>query len=53
MRTKMDLNVEAEDEEEKKIEAFLGLLHNSSEVQQFLNTMREEATRRKVFKCRD
>ena len=53
MRTKMDLNVEAEDEEEKKIEAFLGLLHNSSEVQQFLNTMREEATRRKVFKYRD
>lgn len=53
MRTKMNLNVEAEDEEEKKIEAFLGLLHNSSEVQQFLNTMREEATRRKVFKYRD
>lgn len=53
MKTKMNLNVVAEDEEEKKIEKFLNLLHNSSEIQQFLISMREESERRKVFKYRD
>lgn len=53
MRTKMNLNVVAEDEEEKKIENFLNKLHKSNEVQDFLNSMREEAERRKTYKYRD
>ncbi len=52
MKTKMNLNVIANDEEEKKIEKFITLLHNSNEVKQFLNSMENEAIARKVFKYR-
>lgn len=52
MRNKMNLNVIAEDEEEKKIEEFVTLLHNSNEVMKFLDLMESEAKKRKVFKYR-
>lgn len=52
MKNKMNLDVVAENEEEKRIEDFLNVLHKSSEVQQFLDLMREEAKRRNVFKYR-
>ena len=53
MKTKMNLDVVAETEEEKKIEEFLEMLHTSKEVQEFLTSMREEAKNRKVFKYRE
>lgn len=52
MRTKMNLNVVAETEEEKKIEDFLNVLHKSEEVKMFLTSMEEEAKRRNVYKYR-
>ena len=52
MRTKMNLNVVAETEEEKKIEDFLNVLHKSEEVKKFLTSMEEEAKRRNVYKFR-
>lgn len=50
----MNLNVIAETDEEKKIEAFLNLLHKSEEIKEFLNLMEEEAKKREVlkFRCR-
>ncbi len=53
MRNKMNLDVVAENEEEKEIEKFINLLHNSQEIQEFLKTMRQEAESRKVFKYRE
>ena len=53
MKTKMNLNVIAENEEEKEIEEFLNLLHKSNEIQDFLRMMREEAQKRNVFKYRE
>ncbi len=53
MRNKMNLDVVAETEEEIKIEEFLNLLHKSSEVQEFLETMRNQAKARNVFKYRE
>ena len=53
MRTKMNLDVVAENEEEKEIEDFLDLLHSSNEVQEFLETMRQEAKKRNVYKYRE
>ncbi len=52
MKTKMNLDVVAENEEERKIEKFINMLHASKEVQEFLQTMDEEAKRRNVFKYR-
>lgn len=52
MGNKMNLNVIAETDEEKKIEKFLDLLHKSKEVNNFLELMREEAEKRDVFKYR-
>lgn len=52
MRTKMNLDVIAETEEEKKIEEFINLLHSSNEIQSFLNLMEKEAKKRNVFKYR-
>ena len=52
MRTKMNLNVVAETEEEKKIKDFLNVLHKSEEVKKFLTSMEEEAKRRNVYKFR-
>lgn len=52
MKTKINLDAVAESTEEKEIEKFLNLLHSSSEIQQFLTSMEEEAKRRKVFKYR-
>ena len=52
MRTKMNLNVVAENEEEEKIQAFLEVLHESVEVQEFLDAMEEEANKRQVYKYR-
>lgn len=52
MRNKMNLNVVAETNEEKEIEKFLNLLHESKEVKDFLELMENEAKRRKVFKYR-
>ncbi len=53
MKTKMNLDVVAETEEEKKIEEFLKMLHTSKEVQKFLTSMRKEAKNKKVFKYRE
>lgn len=50
MITKMNLDVQAENEEEKEIEEFLNILHNSTEIQEFLNSIKEEANRRNVYK---
>jgi hypothetical protein len=52
MANKMNLNVVAETDEEKRIEAFLNLLHKSEEIKNFLNLMEEEAKKRDVFKFR-
>ncbi len=52
MANKMNLNVVAETDEEKRIEAFLNLLHKSEEIKNFLNLMEEEAKKRDVFKIR-
>lgn len=52
MKTKMNLNVVAETEEEKSIEEYLKLLHNSNEVASFLQKMKEEAESRNVLKYR-
>lgn len=52
MRTKMNLNVEAENEEERKIVDFINMLHESKEVQEFLQMMKAEAEKRNVFKYR-
>ena len=52
MANKMTLNVVAETDEEKRIEAFLNLLHKSEEIKNFLNLMEEEAKKRDVFKFR-
>lgn len=52
MKTKMNLDVVAENEEERKIENFINMLHESKEVQEFLKTMEEEAKSRNVFKYR-
>ena len=52
MANKMNLNVVAETDEEKRIEAFLNLLHKSEEIKSFLNLMEEEAKKRDVFKFR-
>ena len=52
MPNKMNLNVVAETEEEKRIEDFLNLLHKSEEIKKFLNLMEEEAKKREVFKFR-
>ena len=52
MANKMNLNVVAETDEEKRIEAFLNLLHKSEEIKNFLNLMEEEAKKREVFKFR-
>ena len=53
MKTKMNLNVVAENEEEKEIEKFLELLHSSNEVEKFLETMRQEAKKRSIYKYRE
>ena len=37
MKTKMNLDVVAENEEERKIEKFINMLHASKEVQEFLH----------------
>lgn len=52
MANKMNLNVVAKTDEEKRIEAFLNLLHKSEEIKNFLNLMEEEAKKRDVFKFR-
>lgn len=52
MKTKMNLDVVAENEEEVKIEKFINLLHKSKEVKNFLDEMEEEAVKRQVFKYR-
>ena len=52
MANKMNLNVVAETDEEKRIEAFLNLLHKSEEIKNFLKLMEEEAKKRDVFKFR-
>lgn len=52
MANKMNLNVVAETDEEKRIEAFLNLLHKSEEIKNFLNLMEDEAKKRDVFKFR-
>lgn len=52
MANKMNLNVVAETDEEKRIEEFLNLLHKSEEIKKFLNLMEEEAKKREVFKFR-
>lgn len=52
MNSKINLDVEAETEEEKKIENFIDLLHKSKEIERFLNEMQEEAYKRKVYKYR-
>ena len=52
MANKMNLNVFAETDEEKKIEKYLTLLHKSKEVKDFLNIMEKEAKKRNVFKFR-
>lgn len=52
MRTKLNLNVVAENEEEEKIQNFLEVLHESKEVQGFLEEMEKEANRRQVYKYR-
>lgn len=53
MITKMNLDVIAENEEEKKIKQFLNVLHNSNEIKDFLEKMRQEAEKRKVFRYRE
>lgn len=53
MRTKMNLDVVAENKEEKEIEDFLKLLHSSNEVEEFLKIMRQEAKKRNVYKYRE
>lgn len=52
MKTKMNLDVVAENEEERIIVDFINMLHKSKEVQEFLQIMEEEAKRRNVFKYR-
>lgn len=52
MKTKMNLNVVAESDEERKIESYLNMLHESKEVQHFLETMKQEAEKREVSKYR-
>ena len=52
MANKMNLNVVAKTDEEKRIEAFLNLLHKSEEIKNFLNLMEEEAKKRDVFNFR-
>lgn len=52
MRTKMNLNIVSETEEERKIEEYLTVLHNSLEIQEFLEMMRKEAQKNNVFKFR-
>lgn len=48
----MDLNVQAETEEEKAIESYLTLLHNSDEIKSFMDEMENYAKENKVFKYR-
>lgn len=50
MRTKMNLDVKAETKEEKEITEFLNLLHESNEVQEFLDSIQREAHKRNVYK---
>ncbi len=46
------MNVVAENEEERKIENYINLLHESDEVKNFLVSMNEEANKRNVYKYR-
>ncbi len=48
----MNLNVQVETKEEKEIETYLTLLHNSSEVKAFMNEMKNYAKEQNVFKYR-
>lgn len=48
----MDLNVHAETEEEKAIESYLTLLHNSKEVKSFMDEMGTYAREHNIFKYR-
>ncbi len=49
MITKINLNVVAEDEEEKKIENYLNILHKSEEVKSFLDKMQKTANNNSVY----
>lgn len=52
MITKVNLDVVAETKEEKEIEQYLNMLHQSSEIQDFLQKMKKEAIDKNVFKYR-
>ena len=52
MKTKMNLDVVAENNEEKKIEEFINLINKSAEVKNFIDLMENEAVKRNVFKFR-